>query len=917
MKVDPKKFDPKKTIFLIDGSSFLYRAYYGLRPMHTPQGMPVQAVFGFCRMIKKLIDTFKPAYCALVWDSKGKTTRHEVFEEYKATREAPPSDLFEQKEYIIKFADEIGLTQIHQQGIEADDIMYSIAQERKKAGDTIVFVTSDKDMGQALDAQTFMYDTFKDIMIDIPTFEEKMGFSVDRLPLYFSLLGDASDNIPGVRGIGKKGATELVQQFESLEDLYANLDKVSKARMKNALEENKDNAFLSRDLFLLQYHPTELTQQDLSFDPAHWRNARKLFEELNFKSLLRDMGAPQHSGKHLHEIYEFKKVTTQKELDALVAALKKSEIFALDTEGRALQPMEGVMVGISFCINEGVAYYVPFGHIASEEQLSLIPRHAENQLTREQVFTALKPILEDAQYKKVLQNAKYDMHVLWHEGIMLCGVTFDTMIAAYLVAKDDPRVGLKDLSMRYFDERMLSFAEVVKDNKYKDFSHVPLDLATDYSAADAHQTLKLYHVLSALLKKEKDLSIQFYDIEMPLLHVLFEMEREGIICDEAVLKELDKKVTRRLIQIEDEIIEQAGEKYAGINLNSPKQVEELLFTHLKLPPQKKSAKGTSYSTDQEVLLALSELHTIPALIVQYRELAKLKSTYIDALPAYINPSTGRIHTTFRQTGVATGRLASSDPNLQNIPADASGYGIEVRGAFKPKEGNLFLSADYSQIELRVLAHFSQDKALVNAFLKGHDIHAETASRLFDIALDQVTHDQRQIGKRINFSILYGLTPYGLSKDLGISFKDAKLYIEKYFAQYPAVSDWMGSVIEETKENGYVQTLWGRRRYVSAIYEKNKPLYEEAKRVAINTKAQGAAAEIMKLGMLALDAAFKKEKLQSQMLLQIHDELLITVPEHEREKVESLVKEKLESVVEWNVPLVVTTRFGADWKEVTK
>jgi len=920
MTIDPKKLDSKKTLYLIDGSSFLYRAYYGLRPMHTPQGAPVQAVFGFCRMIKKLIDTFNPEYCALVWDSKGKTTRHEVYAEYKATRQAPPSDLFEQKELITEFADAIGLKQVSKTGIEADDLMFSLAKEARERGETVVFVTSDKDMGQALDAQTFIYDTFKDIFLDVPGFEEKMGFPVEKLPFYFALVGDTSDNIPGVRGIGEKGATELVQKFASLEDLYENLDKVSKPRMKNALEENKKNAFLSRDLFLLQYYPSELQKTNLAFNVSDWQKARKLFEDLNFKSLLKDMGESPSAGKPLHELYNFKMVTTQKQLDELCAALKKSSIFALDTEGKDLKPMQGMMVGLSFCVEEGVAYYVPFGHTAPQTQLSLFAQaetRMEGQLTREQVFTALKPILEDAAYKKVLQNAKFDMHVLWHEGITLRGVTFDTMIAAYLLSKDDQRVGLKDLSLSYFGEQMLSFADVVKDNKYKNFSHVPLELATNYSAADAHQTLKLYHVMQAALEKEKDIAMQFYDLEMPMLHILFEMEVKGILLDQATLKDLDVKVARRLVEIEDEIIEQVGEKYANINLNAPRQIEELLFEHLKLPTQKKSAKGTSYSTDQEVLMALSEMHIIPSMIVQFRELSKLKNTYIDALPTYVNPTTHRIHTTFRQTGVATGRLASSDPNLQNIPADVSGFGIEVRGAFIPEKGNVFLSADYSQIELRVLAHFSQDKTLVNAFLHGHDIHAETASLLFDVALDAVTQEQRQIGKRINFSILYGLTPYGLSKDLGIPFKDAKTYIDKYFAQYPGVSAWMESVIEETKKHGYVETLWGRRRYIPAIYEKNKSLYEEARRVAINTKAQGTAAELMKRGMIALDAALKARNLKAHMLLQIHDELLISVPEHEIKEVEAIVKKELESVVDWQVPLIVTTRFGANWKEVTK
>lgn len=898
-------FSPEKTVYLIDGSSFLYRAYYAIRPMHSPTGEPTQAIFGFCRMIKKLIDTFKPQYCALVWDSKGKTTRHEVYEEYKATRQAPPSDLFEQKERIIEFADLIGLAQVQEQGIEADDLMYSIAQERKQDSDSIVFVTADKDMGQALDDKTYMYDTFKEELYDVAKMEEKFGFPIDRLPLYFAMLGDASDNIPGVRGIGKKGAEELAQQFGSLEELYRNLDKVSKARTKKALEDHKEEAFLSRDLFLLQYHNTGIEKDYLSFSPDNWHEARPLFEELNFKSLLRDMGSAPIHNTPLDTRYTFKKVTTRAALDELCAALHETKLFALDTEGCNLKPHEGEMVGFSFCTKEGVSYYVPIAH-----------RVDETQLSKEEVFAALRPILENPEYKKILHHAKFDMHVLAHAGIMMQGLLFDTMIAASLLAKEDPRVGLKDLSLRCFGERMLTYSQVVTEQGYENFSYVPLDLATQYAAADAHQTFKLYHLFSKELKQAKQLCNLFYEIEMPLVSVLFEMEYRGIYIDVAALQNIDVSVVKELEHLYQEIVGHAGEERKDINLNSPKQVEELLFSYLQLPPQKKSAKG-SYSTDQEVLSALAPLHVVPALILKYRELFKLKSTYIDALPTYVNASTHRIHTTFRQTGVITGRLSSSDPNLQNIPAEETGYAARVRAAFKPTDEHVFLSADYSQIELRILAYFSQDSALKNAFLHNHDIHAETASRLFDVPLDQVSHDQRQIGKRINFSILYGLTPYGLSKDLHISFKDAKHYIEKYFEQYPAVSGWMEAVIQETKDNGYVETFWGRRRYVPGIHEKNKTLYDEACRVAVNTKAQGTAAEIMKKGMLAVDHALKKQGLQSAILLQIHDELLLTVPKKELDVVQHITKEALELVVSWDVPLVVTIRHGADWHEVTK
>lgn len=902
------KFDPKNTVFIIDGSSFLYRGYYALKPLHSPKGVPVQAVYGFARMIKKLIDTFSPAFMALVWDSKGKTTRHEMFENYKATRQAPPSDLFDQKKIIVDFADLIGLKQLAQQGIEADDIMYSLAQDIKKEGFMAVFVTSDKDMAQALDAQTVIFDPYKDEFLDLSSFQAKKGFPVEKLPFYFAILGDTSDNIPGVKGIGEKGATDLVKQFASLKELYANLDKVTKDRTRKLLEENTHNAFLSEKLFLLQYHPTNISKDAVAFNPSDWSKAQPLFQELNFKSLVKDMDQTFVQGMITAEDkiaqmkkYTFKMVTTEQELQDVCFLIKDRKVVAIDTETTGLDMQSSEMVGVSLCVEEGTAYYVPFGHKVDDKQLS-----------REHVVNALKPILENDQIKKYMHHAKFDEHVLDTVGIFTKGLLFDTCIAATLLNKEWRRAGLKDLSVNYFNESMLTFEDVVKANKYKNFSFVPLELATLYAAVDAHQTFRLKKVLEKELKEE-NLYELFANIEEPLVDILFKMEREGIYLDVQFLKNLDVEVSARIAALEDEIKGLVGEQINDINLGSPRQVEHLLFTILQLPPQKKSAKGTGYSTDQEVLEALYTLHPVPGLITKHRELSKLKSTYIDALPTYVNPKTGKIHTTFNQTAVATGRLASSDPNLQNIPVTAFG----IRAAFKPESGHVFLSADYSQIELRILAHVSGDQNLINAFLQGHDIHAETAARLFDVPLDKVTNEQRQIGKRINFSILYGLTPYGLSKDMGISFSDAKLYIEKYFAQYPQVSVWMESVVDSTKKNGYVATLWGRRRYIGAIHEKNRALYEEARRVAINTVPQGSAADIIKQGMIALDRELLARGLGAKMILQIHDELLISVPHDEQSATEKLVKELLEGVVHWKVPLVVTTRFGNNWDEVTK
>lgn len=904
--------DPKKTVFLIDGSSFLYRAYYGVRPLHTAKGIPVQAVYSFVRMIKKLIDTFGPEYIAIVWDSRGKTTRHAMFEQYKATRQAPPSDIFEQKEYIVKFADMIGLRQIAQQGIEADDIMYSIAQEQKQAGKKVVLITSDKDMGQAIeDEKVVIFDPWKDQIFNEQTFGVKMGLPVAKLPIYFAILGDASDNIPGVKGIGDKGAAELARQFDSIEQIYANIDKVSKERMRTALLANKENAFLSYQLFLLQYHPSGLSDQDLAFNAHNWANARPLFTELDFRSLLKDIDAQENVQRGIVPSiaqkmvgYDFITILSIDQLDNLINLIRQRKLVAIDTETTGIDPMiRNSCIGISFCVQEGTAYYLPFGH-------KVVP-----QLSQDYVVKMLQPIFADRQIKKIFHNAKFDLESLQSIGIETQGDIDDTLLIANLITKDWQRNGLKYLSEHYLGEPMLTYEEVVKDNKYKNFSYVPLDLATKYAAADAHQTLRLKSILEKELKQEK-LTDLYESIEKPLMRVLYKMELEGISLDVPVLQELGKKVDYELLLIMDKVSSLVGMSKDELNLNSPKQVEQLLFVKLLLPPQKKSAKRTGYSTDAEVLGVLSKMHPVPALIAKYRELSKLKSTYIDALPEYINPHTNKIHTSFSQTQVATGRLSSSEPNLQNIPT-ITAYGKEIRAAFIPKQGHLFLSADYSQIELRVLAYLSQDPALLNAFAQNRDIHTETAARLFDVNPEHVTPDQRNLGKRINFSVLYGMTPFGLSQDLGIPFGRAKEYIDKYFAQYPKVMEWMEQVIVDTKHNGYVTTLGGRRRYIPAIYEKNRSLYEEARRVAINTVAQGTAAEIMKKGMITLDGLFHQKSFGAQMILQIHDELIISVPAQEVAITEKLVTDTLEKVVDWNVPLVVNTRVGKNWKEITK
>ncbi|MCL5436537.1 MAG: DNA polymerase I [Candidatus Dependentiae bacterium] len=902
----PKK---QKTVYLIDASSFLYRAYYALKPLHTPAGTPVNAVYGFCRMVKSFFDRFNPHYCAVVWDSPGKTVRAKLYAEYKATRQAQPSDFVAQKELVKQFVDIIGVKQVAKDAVEADDLIISLARDFAAQDIRVIIVTTDKDMSQAVSPQIELFDPFKEVLRDVVAVERDYGFPIAKIPFYYALIGDTSDNIPGVRGVGDKTATTLVGQFESLDDLYAHLDRVASARTRDLLTVGRENAYLSQQLFTALPQEVENTIEKFSVDTRQFAAARSFFEKLNFSSLLKRLpggeAAAQRAGGFAEAYgYTFTTVTDVETLTELCQIIKKVGACALDTETDGVRPLQSRLVGLSLCCRAGESYYIPLLHETGEKQLDSAA-----------AIGTLRTILEDASIKKYLHNAKFDMLVLHHAGIELAGLAFDTMVAAGLLREDGEQIGLKALSKAYFKEIMTSYKQVVTDRKRREYYQVPLAEATDYAAADAHQTWRLVEPIQNDLRGAAEYKL-YEEIEHPLVTVLYEMEREGIDVDPTVLDKVDKTVTHRLQHLVSQILDLVGMKGEELNLNSPQQVSDLLFQRLKLEPVKKTAGKTGYSTDIDVLQELAKKHPVPGLIIKYRELFKLKSTYIDALKAVINPETGRIHTTFKQTSVATGRLASADPNLQNIPAEAE-EGLSIRAAFHAPRGCRLISADYSQIELRVLAYLSQDKALVKAFKEGEDIHLRTAAALFSVPLGDVTHEQRQVAKRINFSILYGMTPFGLAKDLDISRGDAKTYIDRYMAQYPGVQAWMEQVIAETTEHGYVTTLWGRRRHIPGIYEKNQVLYHLARRVAINTKAQGTAADLMKLGMVGLAHALHKRFPEARLLLQIHDELIVSAPAAQADDVGLLMAELLQQVVDWNVPLVVTVRHGRTWQEVSK
>lgn len=897
----------KDALFILDGSYLLYRSYYGLTPLKTSTGIPTQATYGFCRTLKKMIDQYDPQSFVIVWDSKGPTFRTDIYKEYKATRQAAPSDLQLQKEYIMNILGSMNICQVALSGYEADDLIATIIHHEKKH--QIALICPDKDMFQLLHGNMLIIDPFKDQIITQESYEQKMGFPTNRLAFYFSLLGDSSDNIPGVKGIGEKTAQKLATQFSSLDDLYEHIDDVEPKGLRQKLIDDKDNGYLSFKLFELKPIALDYDDAQFSFDKSGWQNAMPIFQKLEFKSFLKDAAisappAPQAESKPWTCIV----VQTEDDLKKMIASIEQAGFCALDTETNGKHFMQADLIGISFAINTHEAYYIPFKHLASPSY---------QQIDRDRALELLKPMLENNKIAKIMHHAQFDEIILINHGINITGTTFDTIIAASLFRKED-KINLKDLSMEYLHEPMKKFKDVL-GKQYKQFGEVPIEEAAPYGAYDSLQTLKLAQVFTKLFESEPTLKQLHDTLDLPFQEILIEMERKGILLDESVLKTLEQKITKQCSAIEEKIFAAVqhidSQRFKTLNLNSPKQIEALLFDVLGLDPVRKSKKGTR-STDHEVLEKLSTIHPIPALIVTYRELSKLKNTYLEPLPTFVDPTTKRIHTSFSQTLVATGRLSSSQPNLQNIPT-SPGVGLELRSAFIAPPGYRFISADYSQIELRILAHLSQDAVLLDTFNHNRDIHTETAAQILGIKSSEVSHEMRQLGKRINFSIMYGLTPYGLSQDLGISPSEAKKYIEAYFTRYAGVAAWMEKTVAFTKEHGYSQTLYGRRRSIPAIHEKNHHLFEAARRIAINSPVQGTQADLMKMSMLALNKKLKKAGLDATFILQIHDEVILEVHHKDTDPAQAIIKETMESIVHWKIPLTVSLRTGSDWGEISK
>ncbi|MFW6080497.1 MAG: DNA polymerase I [Desulfosalsimonas sp.] len=886
-------------IYLIDGSTYIHRAYHAIRGLSTSTGFPTNAAYGFARMLIKLINDRDPLYVAMVFDSRGPTFRHELYADYKGHRPEMPEDLSVQIPVIHEITEAFNIPVIMLEGYEADDLIGTLARQAEDAGFEAVIVSGDKDMIQLLTDRVSMWDPMKDEVTDRGQVVSSRGVEPYQMVDIQGLSGDSADNIPGVPGIGPKTAASLIKTYGSMDNLYARLKGITAAKQREKLAQYKDQAFLSRRLAKIDTKaPVRLDPDAFSRKPPDNRHLARLFRDLEFRRL-QDLYpvVSDLSGK------DYRGIQDEASLEELVEKLKKSGCFALDTETTSTEAVNASLVGLSFSLQQDSAFYVPCGHTGKD---------AEPQLSRSFVLEKLKPILQDPAVGKVGQNIKYDWTVLRRHGVDLAGVVFDTMLASYLLNPEKRSHGLNQIAMDYLDHRMITYDEVISQQgvKLSGFAEVPVEKAVVYACEDADITLAAYQKLSPMLSSA-GLTRLLTNIELPLVPVLMKMEEAGIRVDKQRLASMSKDLAAEIERIEKEIYVVAGEEF---NINSSQQLGRVLFDRLGLPTQKKTKKKTGYSTDVEVLTALCRHHELPVLILRHRELSKLKSTYVDALFGLINPYTGRIHTSFNQTVTATGRLSSSNPNLQNIPIRTEA-GKDVRRAFIPKDGWYFLAADYSQIELRLLAHYSGDEILTRAFEENEDIHARTAAEVFMVDPADVTPELRRQAKAINFGIIYGMGAYSLSKDLGITPKMARTYIDNYFGRYRGVREFMDRTIEHARKTGRVETEFGRIRYIPDINSHNANMRGFAERTAINTPIQGTAADLLKMAMIRVDEAMSEKRLKATMLLTVHDELVFEVPEEEIGTLRSLAARIMESIADLSVPLKVNISVGSDWAAV--
>ncbi len=896
-----------KPFILVDGSSYLFRAYHAMPNFTNSKGEPTGTIYGVVNMIKRLLNDYEPEHIAVVFDAKGKTFRHDMYKEYKANRPPMPDDLREQIAPVHDIIKAMGLPLLCVDGVEADDVIGTLARLATEKGIETVISTGDKDMAQLVNQHITLVNTMTETKSDVDGVKEKFGVTPEQIIDYLALVGDTSDNIPGVPKVGPKTAVKWLGQYGTLDNIMQHADEF-KGKVGEYLRESLDILPLSKQLATIKCDvELDVTPETLNRTAPDINSLRNWFGKLEFKTWLNqlddsgnaDNAAKTHAPDKVATKYEC--VTTQQQLDGWVKKLKKSALFAFDLETTSLDYMQAEIVGMSFSVTTGEAAYVPLAHIYEG---------APKQLDRDMVLQQIKPLLEDANLNKVGQHIKYDMNVLTHYGIQLQGVQFDTMLESYVIDSVANRHDMDTLALRYLSHETIHFEDVCgKGAKQITFDYVDLETATNYAAEDADITLQLHNAIWPELKQTDTLAKVLTEIEIPLIPVLSRIECNGVLIDTAMLNKQSKQFAKRIAELEQLAHKEAGHEF---NLGSPKQLQEILFTELGLPVVSKTPKGQP-STAESVLQELAHQYELPRLILEHRSISKLKSTYTDKLPEMIDAKTGRVHTSYHQAVAATGRLSSSDPNLQNIPV-RSEEGRRIRQAFIAAPGYKLVAADYSQIELRIMAHLSQDKGLLDAFAHGEDVHRATAAEVFGVKRDAVTNEQRRKAKAINFGLIYGMSAFGLARQLDIERGEAQEYVNLYFERYPGVKNYMESTREIARKQGYVETVFGRRLYLPEINASNGMRRQYAERTAINAPMQGTAADIIKRAMINLDKQIQSEALPMRIIMQVHDELVLEVDKGHIEKMNNVITDIMSSAAQLQVPLIVDVGVGDNWDE---
>ncbi len=890
-----------KHFVLIDGSNFIFRAFFAIRSLSTSSGIPTNAVMGFAKMIQKLLRQEKPSHVAVVLDTKQPTFRHEIFPQYKANRDEPPEDLIPQFDLIRRLIDAFNWKRIEMPGFEADDIIGTLADRAAEDGFEVAIVSSDKDLLQLLGPHVRVLDTMKDKWTGHEDLVERFGGGPERVVDVLALAGDKSDNVPGVPGVGEKTAVKLLNEYGSLEVVLENAEKI-KGKLGEKVAANKDQALLSKRLVSIKRDiDLNMSLDEFRVAEPNWDALTELLTALEMARLLADIKADPAARIPECDIRRdgYELILDEKKLDELVKELEAAGEISLDLETTSKSPMSARIVGLSFCCDDEKAYYIPVAH----EYLG-----APKQITLERALEKLKSVLENDKIRKIGQNIKYDWIVLRNHGADIKGVAFDTMIGDYLLNPESGGHNLDAMALRWLNHQNIAYSEVAgKGKQARNFAQVTVESAKDYAAEDAHVTRAIYKILKPMIV-EKKLDDLMNNIEIPLVEVLVEMERTGVFIDRDHFAVLSREAGQKLGEIETKIYDEAG---AEFNLNSPAQVSEILFDKLNLPKGKKTKTG--YSTDVTVLEKLASKHPVPKMLLEYRAFHKLKSTYIDALPQVLHPETGRLHTSYNQAVTATGRLSSSDPNLQNIPI-RSAEGRRIREGFTAPPGCVLLSADYSQVELRILAHLARDEAMIRAFQSDADIHSATASQVFGVLPGMVSPEMRRQAKAVNFGIIYGMSAFRLGRDLEIGVKKAQEFIDTYFARFSGVKKFIEATIQEAREKGYVTTLMGRRRAIPELQSSDRNLQGFGERSAVNTPIQGTAADIIKIAMIRLHERIEKEKLPMAMILQVHDELVFEIAEDAVEAMKPVIADAMEGVIALDAPLKIDVGVGPNWAE---